>query len=118
MDGNTYELTPVKEDESAQLQQLLDQAFSKALASAIMAEFPVASIISIFMSKQASKLVTKIDTITNQAGKNPGGKRIAAKVLSKVGFIAGIINTIGWAIVGLYLVAYFALLFFLILSEM
>ena len=118
MDENTYELTPAKEDESTQLQQLVDQAFSKALASAIMSEFPVASIISIFMSKQASKLVTKIDTISNRTGKNPGCKRIAAKVLSKVGFIAGIINTIGWAIVGLYLVAYFALLFFLMLSEM
>ncbi len=119
MTDNNYELVSENEETSeTQLKSLVDKAFSKALASTIMAEFPVASIISIFMGRQASKLVAQIDEFANQTGKNPGGKRIAAKILSKVGFIAGIVNTIAWAIVGLYLIIYFAVLFILILSEM
>ena len=117
MNENTYELTPVSEDPTVELKQAVDKAFSQALASVIMCEFPVASIISIFMGRKASKLVRDAEAMAEQTGANLGGKKIAAKILSKIGFIAGIVNTCGWAIVGLYLILYFAMFILLMATS-
>lgn len=99
------------ESQKNALAQLIDSAFGKALASVIMAEFPIASIIAIFMGRKATSLIAEADKLAAQTGLKASGKRIAAKIMSIVGFIAGIVNSVMYIFLGIYLIFYFILIF-------
>lgn len=118
MTENTYELTCVNEDRSAEMKQLVDNAFGKSLSSVIMAQFPIASIIAIFYGKKASKMVTKIDELAAKTGENAGGKRIAAKIMSLIGFISGIYYTAFYALFGTIYLLYFLFIFIMLITQM
>ena len=84
-----------------------ETAFNKGLAAAIMSEFPVASIIAIFMGAKGEKAAKDAEELAKSCGVSAGGKCIAGKVLSKVGKIVGIVMTAFWGI-------YFSFAFFAI----
>ena len=110
MTGNTYELKPVSEEiTDLEFDALLEKAFSKSLASAIMSNFPVASLIAIFAGKQASNLIAQIDEITERTGKKTDGRRIAARIMSKYGFICGIVLSAFWPFYIVFAIFYFDL---------
>ena len=90
---NTYSNSGVG---MAQVEGLVKSAFSKGLASVIMAEMPVASIIAIFMGNKALKLADSANALAAQYGISAGGKCVAAKVLGEIGKIVGIVMTILW----------------------
>ena len=114
MTENTYEHNPVKEQTtSGELTLLVDKAFAKGLAAVILAEIPVGSLIAIFLGRKASKLVSEAEKIAEQTGLIPGGKKIAAKVLGKIGFIAGLAMSGFWALYTLFLMIYIPLMIFL-----
>lgn len=75
---------------------MVDEAFSKGLAAAIMSCFPVASIIAIVFGSRALELVEMLRGHAAANGFKPSGKNIAAKVLGKVGKIVGIVMTSIW----------------------
>ena len=74
-----------------------DSAFGKGLAATIMAWFPIVSIVAIAMGSSGLNLVEQAQVIAAQYGAEAGGKATAAKILSKIGKIAGIVMTIFWA---------------------
>lgn len=78
------------------LKDLVSSAFSKGLAAVIMAEFPITSIISIFMGSKSKKLVREADQLAAQYGVKAPGKRTAAKILGNIGFGMGIGMTAFW----------------------
>lgn len=92
----------------AYVKPIVDSAFGKGLAAAIMCEIPVASIIAIFMGNSAVSLVQQAEQMAAQYGISAGGKCTAAKVLGKVGKFAGIGFTI-------FYVLYFGFLFLYLL---
>ena len=94
-----------------------DVAFSKALASVIMCGFPVASIIAIFFAKKAKALVADALALAASRGVPKPGKLTAASILSKIGFIAGIVDTCVWAVYALIYIAYFVFLIIMTLSH-
>ncbi len=96
------------------LQQLVNSAFGKALASVIMAELPIASIIAIFMGSSANKLVAKAENLAAQYGTKAGGKKIAAKIMGKIGFFMGIGMTIFW---GIYILYFIFLMLLVLVAE-
>ena len=98
--------TPAYSDPAVDL--IVDSAFGKALASAIMCEFPIASIIAIVIGSQSLDLVEQAKNLAAQRGAKPSGKIIAATVLGKIGKIAGIIMTCFW---GIYLFIILAAIF-------
>lgn len=119
MPDNTYELTAFQDETTdAQLHTLVDNAFSKSLGSVIMAQFPIASIIAIFSGKKASKMVAQIDELAAQTGKNPGGKRMAAKIMSLVGLISGIYYTAFYATFGTLYLSYFFFAFIMLITQL
>lgn len=75
-----------------------DEAFGKGLAATIMAWFPITSIIAIAMGGKGLGLLDQAEAIAAQYGVRVGGKAIAAKILSKIGKIGGIVMTIFWSI--------------------
>lgn len=79
-------------------------AFGKGLAAVIMAEFPITSIISIFMGSKSKKLVKEADQLAAQYGTKAPGKRTAAKILGNIGFGLGIGMTAFWTIYIFYIV--------------
>lgn len=89
-----------------EVQQLAEQAFKKGLTATILSQFPVASIIAIFMGSKGCKLVAETRELANARGVKGGGKYIAANVLSKVGKFAGIGYTIFWGIYGAFISLY------------
>lgn len=94
-----------------QLEALVNSAFGKGLASAIMCSFPVASIIAIVMGSQAQNLALEAEAMAAHYGISAGGKKTAAKILGKVGKIAGIAYTAFWAFYLLYFIFIFAMIF-------
>lgn len=84
-----------------------DSAFGKGLAATIMAWFPIVSIVAIAMGSSGLNLVEQAQVIAAQYGVEAGGKATAAKILSKIGKIGGIVMTIFWAF-------YFILIFAII----
>ena len=95
---------------------IVDNAFAKGLASVIMAQFPIASLISIFLARNASSLVAEAEKIAADTGLNAGGKNTAAKVMGIVGFWIGIGYCAFWA---LFFFLYFGMMFFIfMLSSM
>lgn len=76
-------------------------AFGKCLAAAIMAWFPICSIIAIILGSGGLKLVDRANELAAYYGVSAGGKNVAAKILGMVGKIAGIVMT---AFYGIYIV--------------
>ena len=95
----------------AQLASYADAAFPKCLASVIMAEFPVASIIAIIMGAKGLGIVDQAYQLAIRNGVSAGGKNIASKVLGKIGKILGIVMTIFWAFFFFIYFIYFIILF-------
>ena len=92
---------------NAQLQAYGDAAFGKCLAAAIMAWFPVTSIIAIVMGSTGLGIVEQAYQLAIRNGISAGGKNIASKILGKVGKIGGIAMTAFW---GFYFFLIFAII--------
>lgn len=75
---------------------LVNSAFKKGLASVILAEFPIASIVGIILGAISKKNVKEADRLAAQYGTKAPGKRTAAKVLGNIGLGLGIGMTIFW----------------------
>lgn len=75
-----------------------DAAFSKALAAAIMCEFPIASIIAIIFGSKGLHFAEAAKRLAAEQGIEPGGKVTAAVILGKIGKIAGIVMTAFWGV--------------------
>lgn len=90
---------------AASVQAYVDAAFGKALASAIMCEFPIASIIAIIFGCKALSMMETAKAVAASMGIKPSGKLIAVNILGKIGKIAGIIMTIFWGIYLIFLLA-------------
>ncbi len=119
MAENTYELAPIEQETTdTQMKTLVEGTFGKALASVIMAQFPIASIIAIFTGRKASKMVAQIDELAAETGIAPGGKRTASKIMSLVGFISGIYYTAFYAMFGTLYLFYFIALFIMMLTQL
>ena len=88
-----------------------DAAFGKTLASVIMAWWPVTSIIAIILGAIGLKNVNKAEEIATNYGVSAGGKKVAAKIMGKIGLIGGIVMTAFW-------VTYFFILFIAILTTL
>ena len=73
-------------------------AFGKSLAAAIMAWFPICSIIAIILGSGGLKMVKRANELAAHYGVSAGGKTVAAKVLGMVGKIAGIVMTVIYSI--------------------
>ena len=97
-----YPVQPRPEDVPG-LKEMTDSAFGKGLASVIMAEFPIASIIAIIMGSKAKKQVQEADRLAAQHGTKAPGRRTAAKILGNVGFGLGIGCTVLYAILFFYI---------------
>ena len=69
------------------------EAFGKSLAAAIMAWFPVCSIIAIIFGSIGIKMARRSDELAAHYGVGTSGKAIAAKILGKIGNIGGIVMT-------------------------
>ncbi len=98
----------------SQIQSIANSAFGKALAAAIIAEMPIGSIIAIIMGSKALRQVEGAYALGAQYGVCVGGKCIAAKVLGKVGKIAGIAMTAFWAVYFLWIILYIIIYIFII----
>lgn len=90
----------------SKLQELVNSAFTKGLVAAILMEVPFASIVSIFLGIAAGKTVKKADELASRLGTKAGGKRLAAKILSKVGLFGGIAMSVFWVCYMLYIIIF------------
>ena len=79
---------------------MVDKTFAKALAAAIMAGFPITSIIAIFFGRKAWKMAWDADEIAKQRNARVNGKNIASKVLSAYGIASGAVCTFLYAYIG------------------
>ena len=101
-----------------EVEECVNAAFGKALASAILGAIvamPICTIIAIFLGNSALESVKKANEMAAYYGVSAGGKAIATKVLGMVGKISGIAMTVFWA--G-YFVFIFAYVFFIICISM
>ena len=105
--ANPYSNVPSNNIPRPDVEDCVNSAFGKALASVIMAWFPITCIISIFLSSGALKLVAQANQLAANYGIGAPGKNIAAKVLGTIGKISSIIMTV---IYGLYFLLIFSLL--------
>lgn len=83
-----------------EIEECVNAAFGKALASAILGFFvglPIGTIVGIFLGNSALKKVKEANEMAAYYGVSAGGKAIAAKVLGMVGKISGIAMTVFWA---------------------
>ncbi|MBQ8038843.1 MAG: hypothetical protein IJ274_03060 [Lachnospiraceae bacterium] len=101
--------TPVFEQEYAQeasnpeVEECVNGAFGKALASVIMVNFPIVSLVSVILGALALKGVKKADELAAAYGVEAGGKRTAAKIMGMIGTIYGAVITCYYAlIIGIY----------------
>ena len=93
-----------------EVEECVNAAFGKALASAILGfgvGLPIISIIAIILGNSALNKVKEVNELAAYYGVSAGGKAVAAKVLSKVGKISGIALTVFWAVYIAWLVVYF-----------
>ncbi len=75
---------------------MIEETFGKALASAICASFPVASIVAIVLGNNALKKWKEATALSQQYRFKLTGKSIPTRVLGLVGKIAGIAMTVFW----------------------
>lgn len=95
---------------------LVEQAFSKSLASTIMAGFPVASIIAIFTGIKGLKLANAARDLANEYGLKAGGKNIAARALAINGIASGAYATLIYLMMALWCLMYGFMIFLMILG--
>jgi hypothetical protein len=93
------------------IKQRIDNVFGKALAAAIMAEFPIASIIAIFFGNNALKEIMELMDICRIMGMRLPGKLVAARILGIVGKISGIVCTCIYAGLAVFYTFYFIFIF-------
>lgn len=93
-----YGQYPENSANDARIAELAGAAFGRALASVIIPGLPISSIISIVLGSKALKLTHQADELAAACGKRAGGKNIAAKILGKIGKIAGISFTVFWGV--------------------
>lgn len=93
-----YGQYPENSANDARIAELAGAAFGRALASVIIPGLPISSIISIVLGSKALKLTRQADELAAACGKRAGGKNIAAKILGKIGKIAGISFTVFWGV--------------------
>ena len=99
--NNYYNQTPLYEQPQAyanvnaksEVRSCVDSAFSKTLASTILAWFPICSIIAIIMGSKGLFLARRADDLAAHYCIIAGGRNIAAKIMGKIGKIAGIVMT-------------------------
>ena len=89
----------------ADVEQLVNDAFSSGLAATICAGFPVASIIAIGKGSKALKKREEAQKLAETYGFKLPGKNIAAKILGMIGKIAGIVMTVFWPLYIIILIA-------------
>ena len=75
-----------------------DSAFGKALASVILSDIPLGSIIAIILAAVAKGGAKKAEGLASSYGLPAGGKVTAAKILSTIGLILGIVCTVAYAV--------------------
>lgn len=90
-DNNAYYDDPEIEDK-------VNYNFKKALASVILAEFPIMSIVAFFLSHSAWKCAWELTGLAKERGVRLPGKNIAVKILSGIGRGISIFGTIFWTI--------------------
>lgn len=100
--------TPVVPSVDQMVAEMSNSAFNKALASAIMSNFPITSIIAIVMGSQALGQVKRIKELAEPYGIFAGGKYIAARVLALIGKFSGIFMTVFWALYFFLIIIYVA----------
>ena len=103
--------------QSETIYDLLNSAFYKALASVIMSQFPIVSIFAIFIARKANSLLAQAEKQARCSGLSLGGKRIPTKIMGLVGLIAGIVNSIYYVIIGLFLIFYIFLCILMIIAD-
>lgn len=77
---------------------IIDRAFGKALASAICAGLPIASIVAIVLGCKALKEWKCAKALEAQFGFRLTGKHIPTRVLALVGKFAGIFGVVFWTL--------------------
>ena len=87
-----------------------DAAFGKTLASVILTGFPVGSIIAIILGAIGLKAVKRAEEIAANYGVSAGGKKVAAKIMGKIGLISGIVMTGVWTFYTIWLIFVVALM--------
>lgn len=91
----------------SEIESCANSAFGKALASVIIASLPIGSLIAIFLSSGALRLVKRANELAAYCGVSAGGKAVAAKIMGIIGKISSIVMTV-------FYVLYFFLLAILI----
>ncbi len=86
------------------------QAFSKGLASVILSQFPIASIIGLVMGSKGLKSANMARDLANAQGVKGGGKYMVGRILSTVGKFTSLFYTVFWALYGVFMVLYVALI--------
>ncbi|MBR5134933.1 MAG: hypothetical protein IKV35_04985 [Clostridia bacterium] len=105
---------PLPED----LEEDVDKAFSKSLASVVMAQFPIVSIVSLIFSIIAHKQLNAVNRSAKQRGiRSLGGKATAARILSSIGLGTSIYTTATYALVFAIYALYFFFFFIAIMAE-
>ena len=102
-----------------EVEECVDAAFGKALASAILGAIvamPICTIIAIFLGNSALESVKKANEMAAYYGVSAGGKAIATKVLGMVGKISGIAMTVYWAVCFVLISVYFFVYLFIFLG--
>lgn len=102
-----YNQQPQKLPAHPQVVSLANSAFAKGLAAAIMAEFPIVSIIAIILGFKAKSTSQQASNLAMQYNCEFPGKGVAGKILGLIGGIVGIVMTVIWVI---YFVALGALI--------
>ena len=88
---------------------LIEETFGKALASAICAGFPVASIVAIVLGQRSLENWKKATALAEKHRFRLTGKNIPTRVLALVGKIAGIAMTAFWGVYLIFLIVFVAL---------
>ena len=102
---------PAAPERDPMIDVLAGQAFSKGLASVILSQFPIASIIGLILGSKGVKSANMARDLANAQGVKGGGKYMVGRILSTIGKFMSLFYTIFWALYG----AFFALYGFLIL---
>lgn len=95
---NYQQVPQVNPAYQAEVDDCVNSAFSKGLAAAIMSEFPIASIIAIFMGAAGGSSAKRAAELGELYGIKVSGKNVAGRILSKVGMIVGIVFSAFWAL--------------------
>lgn len=102
---------------TARIKALADEAFTKCLVSAILANFPIASIFAIFLGNAGLKVAKKATEYAEEHGTKTGGKNIIAKILGNVGKWLGLYNTVVTALLVAFYVIYFLFIMILMIAS-